>query len=441
MATRLENTEAIHEETKQSSMDIEWLSKQTPSEIKAFQEVISKRNQMCDVSEEFEIERQRRLFSLIKHTSKFRQSLVEQANQTEQEKDKQIDNQINAEKREARVTFAVTCFVFLILMKGSALINTSQTASANQEPKWKSVLCDVIDQNKSSKSSTYVQLATVRPNGRPANRTLVFRGFFVPPEDISVSPASPVNSSLSKINSLNLSDAPAPDILKKQTSFPSMGGFLTLGKLASMLTFVTDSRSSKCVDELVTNKFGEICWYFPETREQFRLSGTLHVIANPLGVHAASSVPPWAPKSLNWEGERQRKWREIGSNLRATFLQGQPGKPISDSTDNSDIMELDFEVSDDVKLPPKDSSTVELVLEDGDETNVLARSKSLIDQLDAKAHDEAFANFALLLFDVDLVDHVVLSGKNKRTVYKMNVPERTYGRIAGIEWEVTEVNP
>ena len=64
----------------------------------------------------------------------------------------------------------------------------------------------------------YVQIATVREDGRPANRTVVFRGFLWETEK---------------------------------------------------LTFVTDSRSCK-VQEVAKNPWCELAWYFPDSREQYR---------------------------------------------------------------------------------------------------------------------------------------------------------------------------
>lgn len=42
---------------------------------------------------------------------------------------------------------------------------------------WRSALLKSLDLNKELKYSTFFQLATVRPNGKPANRTMVYRGF------------------------------------------------------------------------------------------------------------------------------------------------------------------------------------------------------------------------------------------------------------------------
>jgi pyridoxamine 5'-phosphate oxidase len=42
---------------------------------------------------------------------------------------------------------------------------------------WKSALEEVLKNNPDTFLSKLMQLATVKPDGRPSNRTLVFRGF------------------------------------------------------------------------------------------------------------------------------------------------------------------------------------------------------------------------------------------------------------------------
>ncbi|KAL4188219.1 hypothetical protein AMTRI_Chr09g43000 [Amborella trichopoda] len=42
---------------------------------------------------------------------------------------------------------------------------------------WKQLLLTALETNAHLKYSSFFQLATVRPNGKPANRTVVFRGF------------------------------------------------------------------------------------------------------------------------------------------------------------------------------------------------------------------------------------------------------------------------
>ncbi|MBD2090791.1 pyridoxamine 5'-phosphate oxidase family protein [Microcoleus sp. FACHB-1515] len=92
---------------------------------------------------------------------------------------------------------------------------------------WRSSLARALHRNRSLVYARYLQLATVRPDGRPANRTIVFRGFL---ED------------------------------------------------SDQLEFITDDRSEKIV-QIQHQPCGEICWYFPITREQFRIAGLLSLIA------------------------------------------------------------------------------------------------------------------------------------------------------------------
>jgi pyridoxamine 5'-phosphate oxidase len=94
------------------------------------------------------------------------------------------------------------------------------------ETLWCPSLTLAIYLNRRAPAARFVQVATVRPDGRPANRTLVFRGF--------------------------LNDSP-------------------------QLTFVTDLRSSKLAD-LAKSSWVEACWYFPVTHEQFRIGGLVRVV-------------------------------------------------------------------------------------------------------------------------------------------------------------------
>ena len=111
-------------------------------------------------------------------------------------------------------------------------------------PAWREGVARALKRNRGNAAARYCQLATVRGDGRPACRTVVFRGFLGGPEDT------------------------AED--------------------ASRLTFVTDARSEK-VGELGQQPACELCWYLPGTREQFRW-------ARP-GVdrHLATAAPPPAP--------------------------------------------------------------------------------------------------------------------------------------------------
>ena len=48
-------------------------------------------------------------------------------------------------------------------------------AAATSVPQWRTMLQRSIGKNRSLAYSRYVQLATVREDGRPANRTVVYR--------------------------------------------------------------------------------------------------------------------------------------------------------------------------------------------------------------------------------------------------------------------------
>jgi len=103
-----------------------------------------------------------------------------------------------------------------------------ETAAAYQNRRmpdtlWKPSLVLALYLNRHAPYSRFVQLATVRADGRPANRTVVFRGF--------------------------LDESP-------------------------QLTFATNAHSRK-VAELGHCPWAEACWYFPVTHEQFRIGGPI----------------------------------------------------------------------------------------------------------------------------------------------------------------------
>jgi PPOX class probable FMN-dependent enzyme len=129
------------------------------------------------------------------------------------------------------------------------------------EELWLPSLDLALHRNRRIPQSRFVQLATVREDGRPAVRTLVFRGF--------------------------LDDT-------------------------HRLTFATDSRSLKTA-ELEQSPWAELCWYFHETREQFRLGGT------------ASLVGEKHP-DLQLQEARLAVWREMSDESRITYTWPDPGR-------------------------------------------------------------------------------------------------------------------
>ena len=137
---------------------------------------------------------------------------------------------------------------------------------------WRSLLSRALHRNRSLPNARFVQLATVRPDGSPANRTIVFRGF--------------------------VGDQ-----------------FCQNGILHDTLQFVTDRRSEKAI-EIEHQALGEVCWYFPKTREQFRLRGTLTLITE--DTITTSDRP--------WQKVRSHLWQELSDNARIQFAWPHPGQ-------------------------------------------------------------------------------------------------------------------
>lgn len=176
---------------------------------------------------------------------------------------------------------------------------------------WRSAIARALHRNRSLVYARYLQIATIRENGRPANRTVVFRGFL---ED------------------------------------------------SNQLEFITDARSDK-VDQIEKKPWAEICWYFPHTREQFRLSGCLTLIRD-------DDSHPNQPARI-------KIWQELSDAARLQFAWPDPGKPRVDQPEA-------FEPS-----PPNPAQPV--------------------------------ANFCLLLLDPQEVDHLELRGEpQNRRIYCRN---------------------
>lgn len=131
---------------------------------------------------------------------------------------------------------------------------------------WRSLLARALDRNHTLVYARYLQLATIRSDGRPANRTLVFRGF--------------------------LDDT-------------------------NQLKFVTDSRSQKA-EQIKKQPWAEACWYFPSTREQFRILGKLTLVGE-------NHPDPELQKA------RQISWQELSDAARVQFAWPYPGQLRGDA--------------------------------------------------------------------------------------------------------------
>lgn len=127
---------------------------------------------------------------------------------------------------------------------------------------WRSSLARALHRNRSQPHSRYLQLATTRPDGSPANRTVVFRGF--------------------------------------------------LAEGDNRLIITADARTQK-IAQIQANPAAEACWYFPQSREQFRLTGQL------------AMVDAQEPDST-LQAARQSTWQGLSDKARQQFTWPHPGE-------------------------------------------------------------------------------------------------------------------
>ncbi|KAG7575149.1 Pyridoxamine 5'-phosphate oxidase probable FMN-dependent Alr4036 family [Arabidopsis suecica] len=137
---------------------------------------------------------------------------------------------------------------------------------------WKQLLFGAIEANSHLSHSSYFQLATIGFSGRPSNRTVVFRGF----EE---------NSDRIQIN--------------------------------------TDLRSRK-IEELKHCPFSEICWYFSDTWEQFRINGRIEVID--------ASNPDQSKLQ-----QREKAWFANSLRSRLIYTCPTPGSPCNNEQSNQQV--------------------------------------------------------------------------------------------------------
>ncbi len=203
---------------------------------------------------------------------------------------------------------------------GTAVVNPAPLAP------WRSPLARAIYRNRSRPHSRYGQLATVAINGRPTNRTVVFRGFY---------------------------------------------------DRSNALMFVTDGRSAK-VKDLAHSPWGELCWYFTLTREQFRLAGAILLVT-------ADTADPALLQA------RQERWESLSEASRQSFYWPTPAER---RREDPAAFEVALDISKALNPPP---------------------------------------TFCLGLLQPDGVDHLELRGDPQtRTQYQSS---------GGGQWTATTVNP
>ncbi len=144
-------------------------------------------------------------------------------------------------------------------------------------PPWRSSVARALHRNRSLPNARYVQLATVDRNNRPKNRTIVFRGWLEPD---------------------------------------------------SQLKFVTDLRSQKAIDlRSGLSDWAEICWYFPKTREQFRLSGQMRLVTVNSDTDRYCKARQEAWQQLSDSGRIQFDWAMPGAQRSADSQAFNPPQP------------------------------------------------------------------------------------------------------------------
>jgi len=191
---------------------------------------------------------------------------------------------------------------------------------------WRTPLAEALYRNRTLAYARYFQLATLRSDGRPANRTVVFRGFW---------------------------------------------------ELTNQLKLITDRRSEK-IGQLQIQPWAEACWYFPNSREQFRLLGRLRLVMD-------------GEPDAELSKARLLQWQELSDAARLQFAWPDPKQPR---------VESGFEP-------------------------LLPDPKQPLD------------NFCLLLFDPVEVDHLELQGEpQNRSLYR--VLDSSKSRQ---DWQIEAVNP
>jgi len=169
-------------------------------------------------------------------------------------------------------------------------------------PIWHQRLARSLHVNRSHVHSKYYQVASVSPSGRPKNRTMVFRGF--------------------------------------------------LSGTQSLLS-VTDLRSEKIVEWQGDDKSQfEICWYFSDSREQYRLAGKVALISNSLYSSYGNSVFGEQTK----QKLLKQQWSNLSENAREPFYSNSPKAPFDENSMSSmsndepviqnNIVDIELEVSD-----------------------------------------------------------------------------------------------
>jgi pyridoxamine 5'-phosphate oxidase len=135
---------------------------------------------------------------------------------------------------------------------------------------WRSRIDRSIAKSRKIRGGNYVQIATVDDQGLPACRTVVFRGFLETEDKSSIA-----------------------------------------------MKMITDARSEK-VTQIAANPGCEMVWWFSQTKEQYRLSGTLRLVgADESDAHLLAA--------------RKQQWGNLSDPAREQFYWHPPGEYSGES--------------------------------------------------------------------------------------------------------------
>jgi len=148
----------------------------------------------------------------------------------------------------------------------------SRLDSQHELAPWRPLLSRALHRNRAQPFCRFLQLATVRSDGSPANRTIVFRGFL--------------------------------------DTLPAQG---------NLLTFICDRRSEK-ITQIDQQPKVEACWYFTKTREQFRLSGEMTIVTAETNDNELANA-------------RTQTWQKISDKARQQFAWPHPKDTRTEEAD------------------------------------------------------------------------------------------------------------
>lgn len=223
-------------------------------------------------------------------------------------------------------------------------------------PSWSGALARAIERNTSTPAARYLQLATVRPDGRPTVRSVVFRGL-------------------------------RPGVLHPGSPDPA-------------LAIVTDGRTAK-VAHLAAHPHAEAAWYFPDTREQFRLGGRVTAVGAMCGEPALAAA-------------REEVWAGLSPGVREWHVCPEPGS-VRNRGDRG---------GEEAGAGP----AAEVM---GGKGRGGSRPAGSAAPTSTATSTQPHSHFTLLLLDIEAVDHVDLGADTRRV----------WERQVGGKWIVREVWP